>query len=309
MWQPAMMLRQLDAGAGSRPPPGPGRCVALDGLVPAFVILTTADLPEAYFLAAFLELRAQPFAMINIVARPLASQLRVLARLRRNRGTVYLTDLLLARAADLMRLRRRRRETRGCTAFPEVDARFMEHVRLRHPRLDCRDPHADHVIDFIRAFGPDYMLLAGSPVLRPSVFGLARQAALNRHLGLVPDFRGSDCTVWALALDRPECVGYSIHVVSERVDGGDVILRRPVPLQDDGSLAGYLGRLQREASNGFVEVIDELIGGFSRPRMSQNGHGAYFPPAGWSTRRQAQRAFARLVDRHPRDPSLRPLAS
>jgi folate-dependent phosphoribosylglycinamide formyltransferase PurN len=280
--------------------------------VPAFLILTTTDLPEAYFLAAFLESRAQRFAMVNIVARPLASRLGVLARLRRNRGTLYVADLLLARAMDLMPASAlRKRAQQRLTAFPEIDARLVHRVRHHHPRLDCRDPHESHVIDFIRDFGPDYLLLAGAPILRPSVFGLARQAALNRHLGLVPDFRGSDCTVWAFALDRPESVGYSIHVVSERVDAGDVIVRRPVPVSGERSLDAYLRRLQREASIGFVEVIDQVLRGAALPRVSQNGHGRHYPPAGWSVRRQAQRAFAGMAARGPaaHDAPLRPLTS
>jgi folate-dependent phosphoribosylglycinamide formyltransferase PurN len=263
--------------------------------VPAFLILTTADLPEAYFLASFLQSRGQRFAMVNVTGRRVSRQIGVLARLRRKRGTRYLLDVLLARAADLALAPGHRRPGPRPTAFPEVDARFIRHVRLRHPHLECRDPHASDALDFVREFGPDYLLLAGSPILRPSVFGLARQATLNRHLGLVPEFRGSDCMVWALALDRPEAVGYSIHVVNERVDAGDVILRQPVPRRDERSLGEYLRRLQREASMGFVEVIDRILLGGPLPRVSQTGPGQYFPPAGWSIRRRARRNLARLA--------------
>ncbi len=41
----------------------------------SFVIVTTGDLPEAYFLALFLLGRSQRVAMVNIVARPLREQL------------------------------------------------------------------------------------------------------------------------------------------------------------------------------------------------------------------------------------------
>ncbi len=263
-----------------------------------FVILTSANLPEAYFLAAFLASRSQRFALVNIVARPLGGQLRVLARLLRNRGMSYLADLALARAMDLIQAPAHwRRPSRRSTPFPEVDARVVDHVRSRYPCLDCRDPHDDHVLDFVRDFGPDYLLLAGSPKLRPSLYGLARRATLNRHLGLVPDFRGSDCAVWAFALDRPESAGYSIHVVSERVDAGDVIVRRPVPIGDERSLDGYLRRLQRDASNGFLQVIDTVLRGAPLSRVAQQGAGRYFPPAGWSIRRQAHRNFARRAAR------------
>jgi methionyl-tRNA formyltransferase len=129
-------------------------------------------------------------------------------------------------------------------------------------------------------------------------------ALLNRHLGLGPDFRGSDCAVWAFALDRPESAGYSIHVLTERVDAGDVIVRRPVPVGDEPSLEGYLGRLQREASNGFVGVIDQVLQGATLSPVSQAGKGRYFPPAGWSIRRQAKRNFARVVARLPTAPDV-----
>jgi folate-dependent phosphoribosylglycinamide formyltransferase PurN len=279
--------------------------------VPSFVILTTADLPEAYYLAAFLQARAQPFAMVNVAARDLKSQLAVLARLRRNRGTLYLADVLLARAAELVRaVTDRPRHRVRSTAFPEVDAQLIRHVRRSRPFLDCRDPHTREALDFVREFQADYLLLAGSPILRPSVFGLAREATLNRHLGLVPEFRGSDCALWALAQDRPQSVGYSIHVVGERVDGGDVLVRRSVAVGAERSLESYLRRLQRQASEAFVEVIDALVHRESLPRAPQPGVGRYYPPAGWSVRRRAVRTFARLTARLPApDAPMRPQAS
>lgn len=241
---------------------------------------------------------SQRFAIVNIVARPLAHQLRVLARLRRNRGTWYLADLLPARLVDLTRAPvERRRMARGLWAFPDIDASAIRRIRSSYPCLDCQDPHAAPVLDFVRTFGPDYLLLAGAPVLRPSLYGLARRTALNCHLGLVPDFRGSDCTLWAFALDRPEGAGYSIHVVSGRVDAGDVVLRRPVPVRNEPSLTEYLWRLQHEASNGFVEIIDGLLRDAPLPRVSHEGAGRHFPPAGWSIRRRASRNFARLAAR------------
>src|SRR5207245_9959888 len=66
----------------------------------SFLILTTTDLPEAYFLGAVLESLLVPFALVNIVGRPVTNQLQVLTRLRRNRGLAYVADFLLARAAD-----------------------------------------------------------------------------------------------------------------------------------------------------------------------------------------------------------------
>src|SRR5689334_4315306 len=134
---------------------GRGRHVAFPITVLTFLVLTTADLPEAYFLGAFLETMAVPFALVNIVGRPMGNQLKVLRRLRRNRGLAYVADLLLARAADRFELWWRREElAHAPRAFPEVDAALMRGIRARHPHLDCRDPHDPDVLAFVRRQSP-----------------------------------------------------------------------------------------------------------------------------------------------------------
>ena len=220
----------------------------------------------------------------------------MLSRLRHNRGLAYVADFLLARAADRVEMWIRRKDLQqAARAFPEVDARRMRDIRARHPHLDCSDPHAPHVLDFVRAQAPDYILLAGAPFLRPTFYGLARRGALNRHLGLLPDFRGSDCAIWALSMGRPDAVGYSIHVVNERVDGGDVVLRRPFPVSGDPSLEDYLRRLRREASEAFAGVVGRLLDGAALSPLPQARRGPYFPPSGWTTQRRALRNYARAL--------------
>jgi len=263
-----------------------------------FLILTTSDLPEAYFMGAFLESVGAPFSLVNITGRPLGSQVRVLSRLRRNRGLPYLVDFLLARAADRVDLFVRRTEfARAPRAFPEVDARLVAGIRARHPHLDCSDPHAGHALEFVRTQAPDYILLAGAPLLRPTFYGLARRGALNRHLGLLPDFRGSDCAIWALALDQPDSVGYSIHEVNERIDGGDVVFRRPMPIAGDLTLEDYLRRLRREASEAFTGVVGRLVAGAPLVSLPQRRKGPYYPPSGFTTQRRALRNYAHAAGR------------
>jgi methionyl-tRNA formyltransferase len=260
-----------------------------------FVIVTSGRLPEAYFLAFHLDSRRQRLAIVD-VARPAGSYLQVLRRLRRTRGALYVADLLLARLTDrLLAPIVRPTLPPGSGAFPEVDAGRIEQILARHPYIECTDPHAPEVLDFVRTFGPDYILLAGCPILKECFYGLARHAALNRHLGMLPEFRGADCPWWAFALERPELAGYSIHVVNERVDAGDVLLRRCVAVQDDRSLPRYLRRLRREASEAFVEVVDQLLHGAPPPREPQNGGGRYYPPAGLVTQLRACRNYARLL--------------
>jgi hypothetical protein len=247
--------------------------------VSSFVIVTTRDLPEAYFLAMFLESGAQRLAMVNVVARPVADQLRVLARLRRNRGSAYVADLLLARAEHW---------------FPGAGAAATRSGGVPGGGRGVRAP---------RSIGPSPSRLHRSsrgarPGLRPeSRAGLSAARRCADHptgavsaraagraqstLGLLPEFRGSDCPIWAFALQRPDCSGYTIHRVVEKVDAGDVLRRQPVAVRDEPTLGDYLRRLQREASEGFVGVIDQILQGARLPPCPRTAAAATFPlPAG-----------------------------
>ena len=265
--------------------------------MPSFLVVTTRDLPEAYFLARFLEGRGQRLGILNITGRPPLVALQVLRRLARNRGWPYVIDLLAARAVHALG------GGEAETAFRDVDRDTIARLKERWPRHEHPDPHAPETLAFVAGFAPDWILLAGAPVLQPVLYEQARAGALNRHLGVLPAYRGSDCPLWALAADAPEDVGFSIHFVTERVDAGDVVLRRPVPLPPATTLDVYLGMVQRQASEAFIEVLDRIIRGLPLPRQSQPGGGRYFPPAPLSIRRRARRNVRRRagVAPHPEE--------
>jgi hypothetical protein len=256
--------------------------------VAAFLIVTSRDLPEAYFLAAFLTSRDQRTAILNMTTRPLGNRVRVLARLARRRGLRYLGDLALGRLVG------------GLARRPVVDP-FPELGRGRSwraamaARLDCRDLHAPVALGFVRSFAPDWILLAGAPVIRRDLYGLARHGALNRHLGLLPRFRGSDCPLWALALDDPEGLGFGVHFVSDVVDHGDVILQERMPVEAGASFEDYLARLQRRASEAFAGVVERICRSERLTGTPPPPSATYFPPAPFSIVRRARANFARLA--------------
>lgn len=46
-------------------------------------------------------------------------------------------------------------------------------------------------------------------------------AAINIHHGLLPDYRGTMCDLWALEAERP--TGFTIHVMDKKIDNGAII--------------------------------------------------------------------------------------
>ena len=143
--------------------------------------------------------------------------------------------------------------------FPEIDTATIAGIKRRWPTHTCLDPHAPATLQFVRDFDPDYMLLAGTPMLKPSLYSLARHGAFNRHLGMLPEYKGSDNPVWALASNDPEHMGFSIHRVAEKVDAGDVVHLEHVPIARGERFVGYMSRFQRRASDALVNVLDMVV--------------------------------------------------
>ncbi len=82
-----------------------------------FVVVTTGNLPEAWFLVKHLLEREQVVAVLNARRRPLANQWNVLRRLRRDHGARYVGGLIAAKILES------RYQPAGYVPFPEIDAR------------------------------------------------------------------------------------------------------------------------------------------------------------------------------------------
>ncbi len=148
----------------------------------------------------------------------------------------------------------------GLAGFPKVLA-----AKLRRPddgiRREPAPPdlppcvHAIHVADFhapealaaIARAEPDLGVVAGTYILRPSVFGIPKLGCINLHSGQAPKYRGAAPGFWELHNGETE-VGITIHRVAADLDAGDVILQETFPLDPApaGDPLAYLERYRAE---------------------------------------------------------------
>ncbi len=255
----------------------------------SFLVLTTHNLPEAYFLVDFLVHRRQTVAIVNFTGRPPLHNFNVLKRLRKRRGTLYVLDLLLGK------LLRPYVIPGQILPFPDITPAHIQSCIQTVPYFESHDPHDRATLAYIKQFAPDYILTAGAPILKASLFDLATSGTLNRHLGWAPTYRGSDCPLWTLSQGAFHEVGFIVHYVTKRIDRGNLLVRETVPIQAGLSLSHFLAHLQFTASTGYIHVIDTLISNGELARMPQEPGGTQFPPAGLSTMLKAKRNYHRFV--------------
>ncbi|MDE7287187.1 MAG: methionyl-tRNA formyltransferase [Lachnospiraceae bacterium] len=72
--------------------------------------------------------------------------------------------------------------------------------------------------------GSDYYIVFGSSYIKGSLLEyLIAHKAINIHIGVSPYYRGSACNFWAMYDHKPEYVGATVHLLDERLDGGEIL--------------------------------------------------------------------------------------
>ena len=128
--------------------------------------------------------------------------------------------------------------------------------------------HADASIKLMRHADPDLGVVLGTNILRESVFKIPRLGSINLHQGLAPYYRGCPAIFWELFNGERE-IGLTIHFVESKVDTGEIILQRTVPLEYDYShglnyeafISDYRQKLIVPCANLVAEAVQLLADG------------------------------------------------
>lgn len=77
-------------------------------------------------------------------------------------------------------------------------------------------------INLLKSLAPDILIVNRAPILSPELLEIPK-LAVNIHVGIPPHYRGNDTVFWPLFMKDFDKVGGCIHIVSSRLDGGDIL--------------------------------------------------------------------------------------
>lgn len=109
--------------------------------------------------------------------------------------------------------------------------------KLEIPLFKVENYHDEKTINLLREAQPDLGILYGTNIIKEAVFGVPRLGAINIHQGFAPIYRGGPTVFWELFNGEKE-IGITVHFVAAKVDTGDIILQKTVPLDYDFSRYG-----------------------------------------------------------------------
>ena len=156
------------------------------------------------------------------------------------------------------------RDRRRYAGNPEAKF-FFPHgePRLDHPELVREVPHINHpeVVTLARESKPDLICVFGTSLIRGELLKEGRLGIINLHGGLSPEYRGADCTFWALYNGEPEKVGCTLHYIDAGIDTGRLIAHiSPEVREGDGELVLFW-RSVKDSAEVYAEAVARLARG------------------------------------------------
>jgi folate-dependent phosphoribosylglycinamide formyltransferase PurN len=140
--------------------------------------------------------------------------------------------------------------------------------------------NTEDAMTLMRTADADLGVVLGTNILKEAVFKIPRLGSINLHQGLAPYYRGGPSVFWELFNGERE-VGLTVHYVASKVDTGDIVLQRTVPLEYDYAcrldyeafIDDYRRKLQIPCANLVAQAVRMIAEGTASPRPQEPGLG------------------------------------
>lgn len=140
----------------------------------------------------------------------------------------------------------------------------------------------------------DVLLLTATPIIKSILIDIDGLTILNAHTGWLPTYRGLDANLKALRDGHKP--GVSIHKVTEKIDAGEIYLRRTFDVDFGKDILKQLdeGELLL-AEQLFFEAINLKLEKKLEPIKTSEPLAKYFPPL---SKKEKERVIRDLQYRH-----------
>ena len=134
---------------------------------------------------------------------------------------------------------------------------------LNHPELVREVPHINspNVVRLADQLQPDVIAVFGTSLIRGELLSRGRLGIVNLHGGLSPEYRGADCTFWALYNAEPEKIGCTLHYIDAGIDTGRLIAHVSPELRPDDDELTLFWRAVKESAKVYAELMQRFSAG------------------------------------------------
>ena len=129
-------------------------------------------------------------------------------------------------------------------------------------RLDSQMPYEkiesfnnSDVVEKVKGENPDLIIVFGTEILKGEILRVAKLGIFNIHRSILPLYRGGGLPGWVFYNNDFKNIGTTVHVCSEKLDGGDIVGKKYYQLRKGDEI--YILRAKTTALA--VEILKEVI--------------------------------------------------
>lgn len=113
---------------------------------------------------------------------------------------------------------------------------------------------------------PDGLISYGCNKLDNNILDQVKLFKVNVHGGLSPNYRGTITHFWPTFLLEPEFTGMTLHTLSEKIDGGDILWQTSVNINIEDGIHENACRCVKEFSDNFPNFLKKNFSASGFPK-------------------------------------------
>ncbi len=129
------------------------------------------------------------------------------------------------------------------------------------PVLQPENLGGEDIRESLRAFGADvFVVIAYGLFLPKAVLDIPKKFCLNVHGSLLPQYRGAAPVNWAILYGQKQ-TGVSVIRMNERMDAGDVMVRKSLPIDPQINAQDLKEGLAKLGAEALIEALKAVENG------------------------------------------------
>ncbi|MEA3287963.1 MAG: methionyl-tRNA formyltransferase [Candidatus Marinimicrobia bacterium] len=142
-------------------------------------------------------------------------------------------------------------------------------VALGLPLLQPVNLRAPEFADELKQLAPDIIVVVAFQILPEDVFSIPRLGSFNLHASLLPRYRGAAPIHWALLNGDSES-GVTTFFLKRKVDTGNIILQRSLPIATEDDLHSLYAKLCAIGADLVLDTVDQISSGIVKESTQDN---------------------------------------
>ena len=131
---------------------------------------------------------------------------------------------------------------------------------------ECENPNDPKLVTQLKSIQVEILITWVGYILKQQILEAPKTGCINKHASILPSYKGLFPYLRAYIANAPQ--GISFHVMTETVDGGEILIQQDVPKPIvESSMVGFYLYVYQNFSPMLIKAVRNLISGsFSVPQ-------------------------------------------